>query len=154
MNYGLPYKGSKCKIVDQIVPLFPRRTHLYDLFCGGGAVTHFAMLTNRFSHIHMNDINPMCTELFRNCLEGVYDKESRWISREDFYRLKDTDPYVAFVWSFGNNLRDYIYGKDIEPFKKALHYVLYFRDNSLCKALGMDLEYICRADDIEPAIRL
>ena len=38
-------------------------------------------------------------------------------------RLKDSDPYVACIWSFGNDCRTYMYGKDIEPFKKALHEV-------------------------------
>ena len=34
-TYGLSMKGSKSKLADRIVSLFPRATHLYDLFCGG-----------------------------------------------------------------------------------------------------------------------
>ena len=48
-------------------------------------------------------------------LEGKYVDEKRWISREDFYKLKDTDPYVAIVWSFGNNMRDYLIVVNVSP---------------------------------------
>lgn len=146
MKYGLPYKGSKNKLATRIVGILPQRKHLYDLFCGGCAVTHAAMMTKKFQYFHINDINWMCPTLFRDVLNGKYDNETRWISREDFFRLKDTDPYVAFVWSFGNNLRDYIYGKDIEPIKKAIHYAMFYSDYSLAADMGHDLTFI---DDIE-----
>lgn len=84
----------------------------------------------------------MCPTLFIDALNGKYQNETRWISREDFFRLKDTDPYVAVVWSFGNNLRDYLYSKKIEPLKKAIHYAIFFHDYSLGKELGYDLSFI------------
>lgn len=149
MNYGMPYKGSKNKLAERIVSLLPQRTHLIDMFCGGCAVSHAALVKNRFEHIHINDINPMCPQFFLDVLDGKYNNDSRWISREDFYKLKDTDPYVAFVWSFGNNLRDYLYGKDIEPLKKALHYVLYYQDTSLAKELGYDMTDIVQIQDMD-----
>lgn len=142
MKYGLPYKGSKNKLAERIVSLLPKRTHLIDLFCGGCAVSHAALLRNKYEHIHINDINWMCPTLFIDALNGKYQDETRWISREDFFRLKDTDPYVAVVWSFGNNLRDYLYSKEIEPLKKAIHYAIFFRDYSLGKDLGYDLSFI------------
>ena len=142
MKYGLPYKGSKNKLAERIVSLLPKRTHLIDLFCGGCAVSHAALLRNKYEHIHINDINWMCPTLFIDALNGKYQNETRWISREDFFRLKDTDPYVAVVWSFGNNLRDYLYSKEIEPLKKAIHYAIFFRDYSLGKELGYDLSFI------------
>ena len=142
MKYGLPYKGSKNKLAERIVSLLPKRTHLIDLFCGGCAVSHAALLRNKYEHIHINDINWMCPTLFIDALNGKYQNETRWISREDFFRLKDTDPYVAVVWSFGNNLRDYLYSKEIEPLKKAIHYAIFFHDYSLGKELGYDLSFI------------
>lgn len=149
MLYGLPYKGSKNKIAKKIVDILPSATHFYDLFCGGCAISHYAMTTGKYQHIHINDINPMCPQLFVDCLDGKYNNDDRWISREDFFRLKDSDPIVAFVWSFGNNLRDYLYGRKIEPWKKALHYLLYFRDASLVRAFGYDMEYISQIENIE-----
>lgn len=142
MKYGLPYKGSKNKLAERIVSLLPKRTHLIDLFCGGCAVSHAALLRNKYEHIHINDINWMCPTLFIDALNGKYQNETRWISREDFFKLKDTDPYVAVVWSFGNNLRNYLYSKEIEPLKKAIHYAIFFHDYSLGKELGYDLSFI------------
>lgn len=149
MKYGLPYKGSKNKLAERIVRLLPKRTHLVDLFCGGCAVSHAALLMGKYEHIHINDINWMCPTLFIDALNGKYNDETRWISREDFFRLKDTDPYVAVVWSFGNNLRDYLYSKEIEPLKKAIHYAMFFSDYSLGKELGHDLSFIDPIQDLQ-----
>lgn len=149
MKYGLPYKGSKNKLAERIVRLLPKRTHLVDLFCGGCAVSHAALLMGKYEHIHINDINWMCPTLFIDALQGKYNDESRWISREDFFRLKDTDPYVAVVWSFGNNLRSYLYSRDIEPLKKAIHYAMFFSDYSLGKELGHDLSFIDPIQDLQ-----
>ena len=136
-------KGSKSKLADRIVSLFPRATHLYDLFCGGSAISHCALLKNKYQHIHINDINPMMPKAFVKALQGGFDDEDRWISREDFFRLKDTDPYVAICFSFGNDLKTYCYGKEVEPLKKALHYAIFFDSYELSDALiGVDLRPI------------
>lgn len=153
MKYGLPYKGSKNKLAERIVRLFPRRTNLVDLFCGGCAVSHAALLMGKFEHIYINDINWMCPTLFMDALQGKYANDTRWISREDFFRLRDTDPYVAMVWSFGNNMRDYLYSKEIEPLKKAIHYALFFSDYSLAKALGHDLSFVDAIKDVQQRYR-
>ena len=149
MKYGLPYKGSKNKLAERIVRLLPKRTNLVDLFCGGCAVSHAALLMGKYEHIHINDINWMCPTLFIDALNGKYNDENRWISREDFFRLKDTDPYVAVVWSFGNNLHTYLYSKEIEPLKKAIHYAMFFSDYSLGKELGHDLSFIDPIQDLQ-----
>lgn len=153
MKYGLPYKGSKNRLAERIVRLLPRRTNLVDLFCGGCAVSHAALLMGKFKHIYINDINWMCPTLFMDALQGKYANDTRWISREDFFRLRDTDPYVAMVWSFGNNMRDYLYSKEIEPLKKAIHYALFFSDYSLAKELGHDLSFIDPITDMQQRYR-
>ena len=136
-------KGSKSKLAERIVSLFPRATHLYDLFCGGSAISHCALLKNKYQHIHINDINPMMPKAFIKALKGGFDDEDRWISRKDFFRLKDTDPYVAICFSFGNDLKTYCYGKEVEPLKKALHYAIFFDSYELSDALiGVDLRPI------------
>lgn len=153
MKYGLPYKGSKNRLAERIVRLLPRRTNLVDLFCGGCAVSHAALLMGKFKHIYINDINWMFPTLFMDALQGKYANDTRWISREDFFRLRDNDPYVAMVWSFGNNMRDYLYSKEIEPLKKAIHYALFFSDYSLAKALGHDLSFIDPITDVQRRYR-
>ena len=140
MNYGLPYMGSKSKIVKHIVPLFPSADNFVDLFAGGGAVTHYAMTTAKYKHFVFNDINPLMPKAFEMALNGEFENEKRWISREEFFRLRDTDPYAALCFSFGNNLSTYMYNEEIEPIKEAYHYALFFGDYSLAKErIGIDL---------------
>lgn len=139
MNYGLPYMGSKSKLVKSIVPLFPPADNFVDLFAGGGAVTHYAMTTAKYKHFVFNDINPLMPKAFKVALNGEFENEKRWISREEFFRLRDTDPYVAICFSFGNNLSTYMYNEEIEPIKEAYHYALFFGDYSLAKErMGID----------------
>lgn len=124
MRYGLPYQGSKNKIAPWVLEHLPQADTLVDLFAGGCAVTHCAMLSGMFERIIANDITDSVT-LFQDALDGKYENESRWISQEDFMRLKDTDPYVRIVWSFGNNQEDYLYSRDIESYKKAVHEMIF-----------------------------
>ena len=133
MNYGLPYKGSKNKLAPKIFELFPQKKNFYDLFCGGCAMTHYGMLHNKFEKFIINDINPMCPTLFFDAINGKFKNETRWISREDF--LNSNEPYVKFCWSFGNNLKSYLYSEEIEPYKKACHYAIIFDGFSLIKEL-------------------
>lgn len=127
-NYGFGYVGSKNLIVKDLVSCFPKAENFYDLFAGGGAVTHYVILQNKYKNHFMNDLDPQPIELFERAVKGEFKNERRWISREDFFRLKDSDEYVAYCWSFGNNGRMYLYGKEIEPYKKACHYAIVFDD--------------------------
>lgn len=120
----MPYQGSKNKIAPWVLEHLPQADTLVDLFAGGCAVTHCAMLSGMFERIIANDITDSVT-LFQDALDGKYENESRWISREDFMRLKDTDPYVRIVWSFGNNQEGYLYSRDIESYKKAVHEMIF-----------------------------
>lgn len=94
-----------------------------------------------------NDIGD-APQLFMDAVHGKYANEKRWISREDFHRLKDSDPYVSLCWSFGNNRRDYLYSKEIEPWKKALHYARVFGDTSILREFGINSDGSSK--DIKP----
>ena len=133
MRYGIPYVGSKNKIAEKIIDKLPPAKHFYDLFGGGGAITHCALLSGKYQYIHYNEFNPLVFKAFKMALNGEFKDENRWISREDFERLKDTDPYVACCFSFGNDFKTYCYAIDREPFKKAVHYSIFFNDNTLLK---------------------
>ena len=119
-SLGLPYMGSKNAIAIRIVRKLPKAKRLYDLFAGGCAVTHAAMLSGKWEQYIINDISDSVV-LFDNAVHGKYKDENRWISREDFFLLKDSDPYVRYVWSFGNKGTSYMYAKEIEEAKHALH---------------------------------
>lgn len=126
MNYGFPYIGSKNRIARDIIDVLPSGERLVDLFAGGCAITHCAMLSGKWRTYLVNDIDESIPQLFLAAIRGEYKDETRWISREDFFALKDTDAFVRTCWSFGNCGRTYIYGKPIEPYKRACHFAILF----------------------------
>ena len=134
--YGVPYQGSKNSIAEKIINIIPSAENFYDLFAGGCAITHCAMLANRWKNFYVNDIDnaPL---LFKKAIAGEFKDEKRWISRDDFYNLKDNDIYISICWSFGNNRHDYMYSQQIEPWKKALHYARIFGDCSELEKFGI-----------------
>ena len=125
-NYGLPYVGSKSRIAHWVIDHLPRGRVLIDAFAGGCAITHRALLSQKWQTIIANDINGKYPQLFLDAIHGRYRDERRWISREDFERLNEKDAFVSCCWSFGNKLRSYMYSPAIEPYKRALHYAIVF----------------------------
>lgn len=142
MRYGVPYKGSKNGIAEWVYKHFPIRDNFYDLFAGGCAITQIALMKQEYKNYYCNDIDPDGIKLFLDAIHGKFKNEKRWISRADFFALKDKEPYVKYCWSYGNNGRDYLYSAEIEPYKKAWHFAIYENDFTLAKELGMDLEPI------------
>ena len=131
-RYGIPYQGSKNAIAAHIVAEFlPPSACLVDIFAGGCAVTH-AALEAGWRKVIANDISD-APKIFAAAARGEYKNEKRWISREDFARLKNKDAYVRYCWSFGNNAEGYMYSVEIEPWKKALHYARVLGDRSLLR---------------------
>lgn len=135
MNFGLSYKGSKNLLAQRILDCIPSASVFVDLFCGGCAVSHAALLSGRFARVVVNDIEGDVSRLFVAAVNGQYKGESRWISREDYFRLKESDPYVRYCWSFGNKGMNYIYSEDVEPYKRALHYAVVFGDFAALRRL-------------------
>lgn len=137
-QYGAPYMGSKSQIAEDILAILPRGKRFVDLFGGGFAMTHCAMLSGKYEEFYYNELNPLVVDMIKKAISGEYKNERRWIDRETFYNLKDTDGYVKLCWSFGNNGGYYLYAKEIEPWKKALHYARVLGDCSLLKEFGID----------------
>ena len=128
-RFGVSYMGSKNKIVKALIPQVPSAKYFVDLFAGGSAMTHGAMLSGKYERFIANDIGD-APSLFQRAINGEFRDEKRWISRDDFFALKDSDPYVRYIWSFGNKGTFYLYSKEIEPYKKAYHFAR-FGDFSL-----------------------
>ena len=128
INYGVPYKGSKNMIAEWVVSHVPECDTFIDVFSGGCAITDCVLRKGRAKHVIANDRDPMPVKCFEMAVRGEFANEDRWISREDFFALKDTDPYARFCYSFGNNAKDYMYSTTIEPYKRAIHYVLVHDD--------------------------
>jgi hypothetical protein len=137
-QYGAPYMGSKSKIAEDILAVLPRGKRFVDLFGGGFAMTHCAMLSGKYEEFYYNELNPLVVDMIKKAIDGEYKNERRWIDRETFFNLKEKDGYIKYCWSFGNNGDGYLYAKEIEPWKKALHYARVLGDCSLLKEFGID----------------
>lgn len=130
-EYGIPYMGSKDRIIDSLALNFPKADHFYDLFGGGFSVTHY-MLTHfskRYKSFHYNELNPLVVDVVKRAINGEfnYDRNKpKWISREEFFEKKDVDGYIKTCWSFGNGGKYYLFSKEIEPYKKAMHQAIVF----------------------------
>jgi hypothetical protein len=142
-NFGMPYMGSKAKIAASIALNFPAAENFYDLFGGGFAMSHYMVekKSKRYKYFHYNEIKSDVVDLVKSAINGDfnYDKfKPEWISREMFHARKDTDAYVACIWSFGNNQVCYLFGEDIEPYKKSMHQAVVFDefDDLAVKTLG------------------
>lgn len=147
MSFGLPYRGSKNKLASRLADFIETGRTLYDVFCGGGAVTDYMMRAERYQRYVINDVNPLMPKALEMAFRGEFKTERRWISREDFFRLRDTDPYAAICFSFANGMREYAYSKDKEPIKRAFHYAICFGDFTEFKARFPD-----HADALEQAL--
>lgn len=142
MRYGLPYKGSKNSIAQWIISELPRADYFCDLFFGGGAVTHAAILSQKYKNFIINDIDARLPKFFIDCIEGKYTilNHPEWVSRQEFKENKDADIYISLVWSFGNNGVDYLYGQDVEYMKHAYHIAVYNNDLDALKPYGYKLQ--------------
>ena len=140
-KFGLPYRGSKNSIAAWIVDLLPPADTFCDLFFGGGAVTHAAMLSGKYKHFIANDIDADMPKFFAECAKGLHTTKTHaeFITREKFHELKRKDKYISLCWSFGNNQNDYLYGKDVEPLKQALHNAVFFNYADALCAFGLQI---------------
>jgi site-specific DNA-adenine methylase len=133
MKCGIPYQGSKSNFVQYLADYFPPAENFYDLFGGGFAVTHY-MLTHqkhKYQHFHFNEIKSDILVLIRDAIEGKYNYnvfKPAWVSRQEFFARKDSDAYVRCLWSFGNDQKTYLFGKNIEGYKRSLHQAIVFSE--------------------------
>lgn len=68
------------------------------------------MLKYKYHEYLYNDINPIVVNFVKDVLNGKYDLKNwqpEFISRKEFDKRKSEDGYIAYVWSFGNNGKDY-----------------------------------------------
>lgn len=157
MSYGLPYQGSKSRIADWVVGNLPSAPVLVDIMCGGGAVSHAALLSGKYGRVVLNDVNGMA-DVFVRAARGEYADYSFVPDREQFNAMKGSDPLVSLLYSFGNNRTTYLWSRELEPVKVAASRMLcapslserrrYWR--VFCRALR---EYVERYDEIPERLR-
>ena len=91
LSLGAPYQGSKGRIENDIVDILPKGERFVDLFSGGSAVTHAAMLSDKYGSFHMNDVNPVAQRGFVSGINGEWDNYDREINTpEEFDKVRGT----------------------------------------------------------------
>lgn len=128
----IPYMGSKrkssYKIYQTILNLNPNKKTIYDLFCGGFAISE-TFIKNGWNVIS-NDKNKYVVALINQTILGLDEQKClEFVSREQYFDVQNNPSkykdwyigYIQCIWSFGNNQKDYLFGKDVEPVKKAGH---------------------------------
>ena len=144
-EYGIPYMGSKSSICNALIKVFPKSENFYDVFGGGFSITH-AMLVRRkndYKSFHFNELRPGVCDLIKKAISGEFNYKvfkPPFVSREEFKAKVETDAYIKCLWSFGNNGKNYLFSKEIEPYKKSMHNAIVLNefDELAVKVLGMD----------------
>lgn len=152
MNYGLPYQGSKNKIAKDLINTLPSGKRFVDLFGGGFAMSHCALLSGKYKQVFYNEINPLLPVLIRKAMNGDYNYDKfkpEFVDREKFFAEKEKDGYIKYIWSFSNEGKTYLFGKHIEKQKQSLHnYVLFgIKDNFITENFP-DIDNVIQSADI------
>lgn len=151
-TWGIPYQGSKNGIAEDIIRRLPRGKRFVDLFGGGFAMSHCACYSGKYDSVLYNEYNPLLPPLIKGAIQGNYNYnifKPKWVSREDFHRLKETDGYIKYIWSFSNGGKEYLFGKDLEPRKKSIHnWVVFGIKDEWIKENFFDVDKYIITDDI------
>ena len=133
----VPYMGSKRGSASKIVSVMrlyqSQATTVYDVFCGGFAISE--ELIKRGYNVHASDLNTAVVNLIHETLYGdCKDPQTndsifehpRFIHRDEFEARNNDDDwfagYVKCIWSFGNNSnKGYLYSPENEQLKEAAH---------------------------------
>lgn len=145
-SYGIPYMGSKDKLMYKLGAIFPKADYFYDLFGGGFSVSHFMVLHRSayYKKFFYNEIKSDIVQLVRDAIQGKYNYnvfKPKWISRDEFNANKSTCAYTRLIWSFGNNQKYYLFGEHVELQKRSLHNAVVFNefDDFAIRALNIRL---------------
>ena len=151
-NWGMPWMGSKSDIAWQVVNALPKGETFVDLFFGGGAITHAAMVSKRWDNFIANDILGT-PEIFIKAVRGELKGYDRFVSRSEF--KSSDDIVVKMLWSFGNDLKSYLWSPENERLKgiatqmltaKTLESRRMYFNNFIC---ALKKEYIQNIDRLK-----
>lgn len=118
----IPYTGNKYKLLEQIIPLFPKAHTFVDLFCGSGCVG--INVLDKYNRVIFNDkyhIYSLLNWINNNKLEDLINEINNYISifrlskinKDGYYQLRDMYKtlkmdvflYLLICHSFNNQIR-------------------------------------------------
>lgn len=123
-HFGIPYMGSKDKVARYLLHQLPPGKRFVDLFGGGFAMSHAALLSGKWESVYYNELNPLVCNLVKDAIAGKYNYKvftPEWITRERFEAEKNKDGYIKYIWSFGNKGDSYLYSEEAKAAKKQGH---------------------------------
>lgn len=162
-KYGVPFRGSKCALVDWIFKYIPSAENFYDIFAGGCSMSHYALTHSRWNNVYSNDLGrgsrlfTACTtgELYINPTDHLNNlpnpKMMEYMEKDEFDKLKKV-PYkelelwqdwLMCCWSFGNDYLTFRIGKDYNDNARLYHNAVVYLDlKPFEKVAGCDLSFI------------
>ncbi|WP_353990639.1 DNA adenine methylase [Lacticaseibacillus paracasei] len=117
---GLPYVGNKGKKAEKIIDILPTGNRLIDVFGGGGSISLTAASSGKWDEVIYNDRRKTVVGLLKTLLtdEPHLDlTKYAYVPRDEFFDWRDNRPdsiertLVLTVWSFSNNMSDYLWGR-------------------------------------------
>lgn len=69
-SFGVSYQGSKNRLAKELVALLPSGERFVDLFAGGCAMTHAAIVSGKYKSFLVNDKYPYGLRLFKMGVNG------------------------------------------------------------------------------------
>ena len=110
------YMGSKYKLLDKLIPLFPTNVdNFYDIFTGGGSI--YLNMISRYKSVYSNDILEGLIKIHKNLPEQSFlDKAIAYStptkeSQDEYLMLrklynhdKSPEKLLALIWSCNSNM--------------------------------------------------
>lgn len=152
-NFGIPYQGSKNGIAIDVIRQLPSGKRFVDLFGGGFAMSHCALLSGKYEQVLYNEFNPLLPPLLKKAIKGEYNYKvfkPKFITRKDFKELKEKDGYIKYIWSFSNGGDAYLFGTDIEKQKESIHnWVVFGIKDGFMKKYFYNIDDYIKTDNIK-----
>ena len=132
---GLPYTGNKGQKAQQIMDILPDSNRFVDVFGGGGSVSLHAISSGKYKNVLYNDRIKSVVELLKALINGdPYIDLTKYvcISRDEFIDWRDNKPdsieriLILICYSFGNDMRSYLWNKVNEEKKIQLTQALFY----------------------------
>lgn len=140
--YRLPYMGSKQNIAYSLMLAMlqkkPKAKYFFDIFGGGASMS---LMAKQFDlKVYYTEKNKGIVNLLNFLKDNKIPKEwIKWVDRNEFKKCIGKDDaysvFVSVVWSFGNNRKAYLFGKEVEEFKRLAFEVVVNKDVSCLEKL-------------------
>lgn len=128
-NYGLNYQGSKNGIVELLcnyyLPL-KKETIFWDIFGGGGAISHYVLKNNLCKNVIYNELNKTVFDGIKNAFYGNLKMPNEFITKEKF---NSNDSNQVFIYSFNGRINTYAFG-EYEELKEHAYFNFVFKNDA------------------------